>query len=86
MSNPRDWRAKPRTTKPNSRQKRNGLYLDQHPRCGCGAAATEAHHQLSWHDPLRYDWRFMEPLCTPCHVAAHQPQQVTVVVVTPPAG
>jgi hypothetical protein len=31
MSNPRAWRAKRRTTKPNSRQKRNGLFLDAHP-------------------------------------------------------
>lgn len=29
MSNPRKWRAKQRTTTPNSRQKRNGLFLDK---------------------------------------------------------
>jgi hypothetical protein len=47
MSNTRKWRAKDRTTKPNSRQKRNGLFLDEHPDChACGEPSEEAHHQL----------------------------------------
>lgn len=74
MSNPRAWRAKPRTSKPNSRQKRNGLYLDAHPTChGCNhSPAIEAHHLLSKGHPDRYEWENMQALCVQCHVIMHQ--------------
>lgn len=76
MSNTRAWRAKPRTSKPNSRQKRNGLFLDAHPVCQhCGARpAVEAHHQLRRGHPLRYLWQFMRALCVSCHVEEHKPR------------
>ena len=84
MSNTRSWRAKPRTPKPNSRQKRNGLFLDAHPQCQrCGKrTAKEAHHDLPKGHPDRYIWRFMRALCRKCHVHVHQ--RVTVVFVTAP--
>jgi hypothetical protein len=77
MSNPRAWRTKPRTSKPNSRQKRNGLFLDAHPTCQrCGARpSAEAHHLLRNGHPLRYMWHYMRALCTPCHVDAHKPRR-----------
>jgi hypothetical protein len=85
MSNPRDWRAKPRTTKPNSRQKRNGLFLDVHPICQACAreASKEAHHNLPHGNPDRYDWQHMKALCQPCHVHLHQ--AMTVIIVMRPA-
>lgn len=74
MSNPRLWRAKPRTSKPNARQKRNGLFLDAHPICQCchGAPSEEAHHDLPKGHPARYKWKNMRALCEPCHVALHK--------------
>lgn len=74
MSNPRAWRGKGRTTTPNSRQKRNKLFLDAHPTCQqCGKRASqEAHHDLRRGHRNRYDWRFMRALCIPCHVTVHQ--------------
>lgn len=83
MSNPRKWRAKTRTTKPNSRQKRNGLFLDVHPICQrCKRRhAKEAHHDLPAGNPNRYDWQNMKALCQPCHVHIHQH---VIVVFTPP--
>lgn len=74
MSNTRPWRAKLRTSKPNSRQKRNGLFLDAHPTCQvCQARpAVEAHHELPKGHPDRNDWQFMKALCVPCHVTEHQ--------------
>lgn len=73
MSNPRNWRGKGRTPTPNSRQKRNGLYLDKHTRCHrCGAPSQEAHHHLPVGHPDRYDWRHMKALCVSCHVTVHQ--------------
>jgi len=80
MSNTRAWRAKPRTSKPNSRQKRNGLYLDAHPICHqCQERpADEAHHRLPKGHPFRNQWQYMEALCTSCHVDEHQHPRVTV--------
>lgn len=74
MSNTRAWRAKQRTSMPNSRQKRNGLFLDAHPDCQCcqRRRAEEAHHELPKGHSDRYDWRHMKALCVPCHVAVHQ--------------
>lgn len=74
MSNTKAWRAKKRTSKPNSRQKRNGLFLDAHHDCQrCGVRpAEEAHHELPKGHPHRYDWSNMQALCIPCHVAIHQ--------------
>ena len=74
MSNPRLWRTKPRTSKPNSRQKRNGLFLDAHPDCQrCSRqAAEEAHHDLPKGHPQRYLWRYMRALFRICHVAVHR--------------
>ncbi len=87
MSNPKKWQVKPRTAKPNARQKRNGLYLDQHPTCVrcCSAQAAEAHHTLALGHPDRYDWKFMQALCTPCHVAVHQSASSVIVVVINPS-
>lgn len=74
MSNTRAWRGKKRTAWPNSRQKRNGLFLDAHPRCQCcGADAEEAHHRLPHGHPLRNLWPFMLALCITCHTAIHRP-------------
>lgn len=83
MSNTRKWRAKPRTPWPNSRQKRNGLFLDAHPTCQrCGnRRAREAHHELPQGHPDRYDWRFMKALCVQCHIAVHQTGGTIVVVI-----
>lgn len=80
MSNPRAWRAKPRTSKPNSRQKRNGLFLDAHPLCqACKERRSrEAHHDLPHGHPSRYDWRHMKALCVACHVDLHQAQALIV--------
>lgn len=77
MSNTRAWRAKPRTSKPNSRQKRNGIFLDSHPDCQrCrSSAAEEAHHTLPKGHPDRNDWRFMRALCGTCHVEVHRPEE-----------
>nr|WP_295671318.1 hypothetical protein [Sphingomonas sp.] len=62
MSNPRLWRAKPRTSKPNARQKRNGLFLDAHPKCQACIKrdAREAHHERPKGHPARYDWQWMK--------------------------
>jgi hypothetical protein len=75
MSNTRAWRAKQRTAWPNSRQKRNGLFLDAHPICqGCGIRPSkEAHHDLPHGHPDRTKWRYMRALCIPCHSAIHFP-------------
>lgn len=85
MSNTRAWRSKKRTSKPNSRQKRNGLFLDAHPRCQrCRLhPAQEAHHELPLGHPARYDWRFMKALCVPCHIDVHQHAGIVVVVINP---
>ena len=74
MSNPVLWRAKDRTTKPNSRQKRNGLFLAARPTCeNCRKElSAEAHHELPKGHPFRYLWRYMRALCRDCHVKAHQ--------------
>lgn len=74
MSNTRAWRAKQRTSKPNARQKRNGLFLDANPKCQqCGQRRSqEAHHDLRKGHPQRYDWKFMKALCVPCHITVHQ--------------
>lgn len=72
MSNTRAWRAKARTSKPNSRQKRNGLFLDEHPNCGCGSPATEVHHDLPHGHDNRYDDGYVHAVCRPCHVAIHR--------------
>lgn len=83
MSNPVKWRAKRRTSKPNSRQKRNGLFLDAHStcqRCNC-RPAVEAHHTLPKGHPDRYDWQRVQALCTTCHVAVHQQPALVVVVI-----
>lgn len=85
MSNPRKWRAKTRTTKPNSRQKRNGLFLDAHPTCACGEPATEAHHNLPQANPRRFNWRHMQALCRPCHILVHQHVPFVIQPVSPPA-
>ena len=76
MSNPKAWRAKPRTSKPNSRQKRNGLFLDSHPKCGvCNARrAEEAHHLLPKGHALRYLWQWMQAVCRTCHTEIHRPK------------
>ena len=85
MSNPRAWRAKPRTAVPNSRQKRNGLFLDAHPCCQrCKKRRSrEAHHELPKGHPSRYDWRFMKALCVRCHIEVHQLAGMIVVVINP---
>jgi 5-methylcytosine-specific restriction endonuclease McrA len=85
MSNPRLWRAKPRTTKPNSRQKRNGLFLDAHPTCQrCNhRKSKEAHHDLPHGHPDRFDWQHMQALCRRCHIAVHQPVVVVIAAPTP---
>lgn len=80
MSNTRDWRAKSRTETPNSRQKRNGLFLDAHPNCGCGARSEEAHHDLPKGNRNRYDWQHMKALCQSCHVALHQNAAAALVI------
>lgn len=74
MSNTRAWRAKTRTSKPSSRQKRNGLFLDERPICqACTVArSVQAHHDLPRRHPDRYDHRYMRALCEPCHVEVHQ--------------
>jgi hypothetical protein len=74
MSNPRNWRGRGRTETPNSRQKRNKLYLDSHPTCHrCGQRpSAEAHHDLPHRHPARYEWRFMRALCIPCHTLIHK--------------
>jgi hypothetical protein len=83
MSNPRLWRAKQRTETPNSRQKRNGLFLDGRPVCQkCGErCAVHAHHDLPSGHPDRNQPRYMRALCEPCHVAVHLP--VSVMFVSP---
>ena len=74
MSNTVEWRKKMRTTKPNARQKRNGLFLDVRPTCqACHhASAKHAHHELPHGNPQRYEHRFMRALCEPCHVEHHR--------------
>jgi len=81
MSNTRPWRAKKRTSKPNSRQKRNGLFLDANPICQacCKRRAVEAHHDLPKGHPDRNFWRYMRALCRRCHVMVHQPQQTVTI-------
>lgn len=76
MSNTKNWRVKKRTTKPSSRQKRNGLFLDANPNCECGAIATEAHHDLPKGHPHRNNPWHMRPLCRSCHVELHRPMVV----------
>lgn len=73
MSNTRAWRSKPRTAKPNSRQKRNGLFLDANPMCErCWSRPSdEAHHNLPKGHPQRHQVPYMEALCTACHTALH---------------
>ena len=80
MSNTRAWRAKRRTTKPNSRQKRNGLFLDAHPTCQkCQKRPSdEAHHDLPRGHPRRNEWQNMQALCRPCHVRVHLQLKVSV--------
>ncbi|WP_156347203.1 hypothetical protein [Sphingomonas sp. Leaf33] len=80
MSNPRNWRGRGRTTTPNSRQKRNKLYLDAHPVCHrCNSRpSAEAHHELPKGHPNRYDWQHMKALCVPCHIAVHQPLKMVL--------
>lgn len=82
MSNPRAWRGKGRTETPNSRQKRNKLFLDAHPRCQrcCRRNAEEAHHQLPHGHPDRYDWAFMKALCVQCHIDVHRQGPVILAV------
>lgn len=82
MSNTRDWRRKPRTATPNSRQKRNGLFLDAHPLCQiCNKRPSEeAHHDLPKDNPRRYLWQHMKALCTPCHVGVHKRRRVRFVL------
>ena len=74
MSNTRAWRAKKRTSKPNARQKRNGLFLDAHPYCErCRQRPSdEAHHDLPKGHTNRHLWQFMRALCTTCHIEVHQ--------------
>lgn len=81
MSNTRAWRRKQRTATPNSRQKRNGLFLDAHPRCQrCGARPSkEAHHALPVGHPLRYVWQHMQALCIPCHIEVHKAGVIMIV-------
>jgi hypothetical protein len=75
MSNTKAWRAKRRTSKPNARQKRNGLFLDAHPICQACATqpSDEAHHDLPHGHPDRNKKRYMRALCIPCHAAIHWP-------------
>jgi hypothetical protein len=56
------------------------LFLDAHPVCQCCASrpAVEAHHRLPKGHPFRYQWEYMEALCTRCHVATHK--QVRMIV------
>lgn len=77
MSNTVAWRAKPRTSKPSSRQKRNGLFLDKHPFCRCGARSTEAHHDLPRTHPDRNSEQHMQAFCRQCHVDHHRGMTVT---------
>lgn len=83
MSNTKPWRAKRRTSKPSSRQKRNGLFLDRHPTCRCGLPATEAHHDLPKGHPDRNDEQHMRAVCRPCHIDIHR---MMVIVVAAPTG
>jgi hypothetical protein len=78
MSNPRAWRKKRRTATPNSRQKRNGLYLDANPVChGCWSARSkQAHHALWRGHPDRNLWLAMKAFCEKCHVRHHKPVRV----------
>jgi 5-methylcytosine-specific restriction endonuclease McrA len=80
MSNTVDWRAKARTPVPNSRQKRNGLFLDAHPTCqACGQSQSrEAHHDLPKGNPNRYDWQHMKALCQRCHITVHQTGAIVI--------
>ena len=82
MINPKKWRGKGRTTTPNSRQKRNKLYLDAHPFCHrCHwRLAKEAHHRLPKKHPLRYEWQHMDALCRRCHIAEHQQPRLAIVI------
>jgi len=81
MSNTKAWRAKRRTSKPNSRQKRNGLFLDAHPVCQrCySALAVHAHHTLPRGYACRNEWLAMRALCEPCHIAVHAEIRVVFV-------
>lgn len=78
MSNTKQWRAKKRTTKPSSRQKRNGLLLDRHPTCRCGAPASEAHHDLPKGHPSRNDEQHMRAVCRACHIDIHRGTTIIV--------
>jgi hypothetical protein len=84
MSNTKAWRAKDRTSKPNSRQKRNGLYLDANPTCQIcfKRQSKEAHHDLPKGHPDRNLWRYMRALCRRCHLVVHQPPKRVVIVVS----
>lgn len=83
MSNTVPWRKKVRTTKPNARQKRNGLFLDEQTVCEeCHSApAVHAHHDLPHGHPSRFDHQCMRALCEPCHVEHHR----STVEALPPA-
>jgi 5-methylcytosine-specific restriction endonuclease McrA len=80
MSNTRQWRAKRRTSKPSSRQKRYGLFLDAHPVCQeCWSAPSKhAHHMLDRTFNGRNHWSALRALCEPCHTRWHRPINVTV--------
>lgn len=80
MSNPRAWRGRGRTETPNSRQKRNKLFLDAHRKCACGAPATEAHHELPHGHPDRQEWAHIKPKCSSCHVKLHQQQRAQAAI------
>jgi len=80
MSNPRAWRGRGRTETPNARQKRNKLFIGEHPTCQqCQRRpAEEAHHALPPGHPSRYDWQFMKALCVPCHITVHRPLKIAL--------
>jgi hypothetical protein len=85
MSNTKPWRAKQRTPKPSSRQKRNGLLLDRHPTCRCGSPATEAHHDLPKGHPQRNDPQHMRAVCRQCHVDIHRMVKAPIQLPLPPS-
>lgn len=80
MSNTKQWRSKARTSWPSARQKRNGLLLDRHPQCRCGAAATEAHHDLPKGHPNRNDEQNMRAVCRECHIEIHRGTTATITI------
>jgi 5-methylcytosine-specific restriction endonuclease McrA len=50
-------------------EKAAAAYLKDHPRCPCGAPATEVHHQVDHHGDARLFWReeLWVALCRRCH-------------------